>query len=66
MKTKYAMMVTIKEARAIYVARARKYRRKQGFATLAKTKCDMPKERVKAIRDAVTLTQLRGEEILVC
>lgn len=66
MKTKYAMMVTIKEARKIYVARALKARRKMGFAPIIKTKCDLPKDRVKKIRDAVTLTQLQSEEIQVC
>lgn len=68
MKTKYAMMVTIKEARQIYVARALKYRRKQGFAPIQKSPrpTNMSKEQARRIRDAVTLSALEQEEIQVC
>jgi hypothetical protein len=66
MTTKYAMMVTIKEARKIYIARARKYREKMGFLPIQKTEPKLPKERIKAIRDAVTLSSLMNEDITVC
>lgn len=66
METKYAMMVTIKEARKIYTERSRKYRKKMGFLPLQKPVTDLPKERIKAIRDAVTLSSLMREDILVC
>lgn len=66
MKTQYVMMVTIKEARKIYITRARKYRKKMGFLPIPKSKANLPKERIKAIRDAVTLQSLMAEDIKVC
>ena len=62
-KKKYAMMVTLKEAKQIYQQRVIKDRKNQGYLPIQKPAVPPQHLTVKKIQKAVTLTLLKEEKI---